>query len=309
MATILQDPFLDPQKTGEGGCTHELDMSQPGSGPKKLDTTVPPKAKPVLSEIKVNGVLVPEEEILNEAQHHPAETPGEAVLMAARALVVRELLLQEAAKLNLEPAPQTDNTGAEETRHDALIRQLMESEIVTPVTSNDERQRYYEANRSAFSSEAIYEARHILLAVKSESEQPKAREIAQSLIGQLQAKPELFGPLALEHSDCPSRESGGNLGQLTRGSTVAEFEKTLDRMEPGQLWPEPVQSRFGYHIIQLDRKIPGKPLPFEAVEERIGAWLEASSWSRAVSQYISILAGKATIEGIEFDAASSPLVQ
>ena len=40
------------------------------------DTRVPPKARPVLKEISVNGVAVPEQDILAEAQHHPAENPG-----------------------------------------------------------------------------------------------------------------------------------------------------------------------------------------------------------------------------------------
>ena len=58
------------------------------------DTKIPPKARPVLSEVSVNGVLIPETEILAEAQNHPAENPGMAAAAAARALVVKELLLQ-----------------------------------------------------------------------------------------------------------------------------------------------------------------------------------------------------------------------
>ena len=45
------------------------------------------------------------------------------------------------------------------------------------------------------------------------------------------------------------------------------------------------------------------------VSDRIAAWLEASTWSKAVSQYISILAGKADIRGISLGVAEGPLVQ
>ena len=73
--------------------------------------------------------------------------------------------------------------------------------------------------------------------------------------------------------------------------------------------PEPVATRFGYHVIQLDRVIAGRRLPFEVVERRIAGFLEASSWSRAVSQYVGILAGRAEIKGVELAGSTGALVQ
>jgi peptidyl-prolyl cis-trans isomerase C len=55
------------------------------------------------------------------------------------------------------------------------------------------------------------------------------------------------------------------VGQLTRGSTVPEFEGALETMREGEMLAEPVESRFGLHIILLERKIPGERLPFELV--------------------------------------------
>ena len=121
--------------------------------------------------------------------------------------------------------------------------------------------------------------------------------------------PDGFSEMAVLHSDCPSKNTGGNLGQLGRGATVMEFERALATMEEGEITRSPVESRFGFHVIALDRKIEGRSLPFDMVEERIGAWLEASAWSRAVSQYIAILAGQASVTGISLDASESPLVQ
>ena len=80
-------------------------------------------------------------------------------------------------------------------------------------------------------------------------------------------------------------------------------------MVPGDTRPTIVESRFGVHLVRLERRTPGEALPFEAVHERIAAWLDAAAWSKAVSQYISILAGQADIRGIELGGAEGVLVQ
>jgi len=80
-------------------------------------------------------------------------------------------------------------------------------------------------------------------------------------------------------------------------------------MQPGEICPSLVRTRYGVHVLRLDRKIEGQTLPFEAVQGRIAAYLEESSWRRAVAQYISLLAGQARIEGFDLPAAASPLVQ
>ena len=83
----------------------------------------------------------------------------------------------------------------------------------------------------------------------------------------------------------------------------------MSTMREGGISAAPVESRFGFHVIALDRKVEGRQLPYEMVADRIAAWLEASAWSRAVSQYIAVLAGQADIRGISLDTAEGPLVQ
>ena len=313
MVTLLKDPFVKQTSTCGDGCgcddksSHPVEQSY--NGYVEPDTKIPPKAKSVLTEISVNNVRIEEAQVLAEAQQHSAKSPGEALLLAARALIIRELLLQEARALSIDPIPQTSGDGSVETAEDALIRQLVDQEIATPVSDEEVRRRYYDLHIHRFKSETIYEARHILLAKRKDDGPDSNGELALTLIRELERKPYLFAKLAEEYSDCPSKKEGGNLGQLNIDSTVPEFETVLEKMEPGQIWPEPVESRFGRHIIHLVNKIPGETLPFDYVEEKIGAWLEASSWSKAVSQYISILAGKAVITGIDLDGSSSPLVQ
>lgn len=275
------------------------------------DTRVPPKARPVLDAVSVNGVEIAESEILAEAQNHPAENPGAALLAAARALAVRELLLQRAVELNLVLAPERNADGRRETDEDAAIRMLIEREVAVPSATAEECLRFYENNRAKFRSEPIFEASHILFAAdpSDRSGRDAARGDAERLAVVLLEHPSEFATMARTHSACPSAAQGGNLGQLTRGSTVAEFERALARMEEGQITPVPVESRFGFHIIRLERRIDGEQLPFDFVRDRIAGWLEASTWAKAVSQFISILAADATITGIDVLDADGPLMQ
>lgn len=305
MATLYQNPSLkrlsaDPAKPETGY-----------DGYIEPDTTIPPKSRPVLSEISVNGISIPEAEVLAEAQNHPADTPGAALIAAARALAVRELLLQEARRLGVDPSPDADANGRKETPEDAAIRLLIEHEVSAPSASEEECHRFYENNAARFRSKPIWEARHILLAASpaDQSARNAARAEAEALIAHLAERPEDFPIQAAEHSACPSREQGGNLGQLTPGSTVAEFERAVETLREGELLMHPVETRFGFHVLFLERKIEGALLPFEQVAGRIAGWLEAASWSKAVAQYIAVLAGRAEIKGIDLSSAQGPLVQ
>jgi peptidyl-prolyl cis-trans isomerase C len=62
-------------------------------------------------------------------------------------------------------------------------------------------------------------------------------------------------------------------------------------------------------VLQLDRRIEGKTLPFETVQAKIAAYLEERVWRQAVRQYIELLVGNARIIGLDLRGASSPLVQ
>lgn len=279
---------------------------------QELDTRIPPKAKPVFSAVSVNGRTIDEADILAEAQHHPASNPGEALAAAARALVVRELLVQEAHRLGIDAEQGLrDAEGRSETPDEAAIRLLVEREVDVPAATDEECRRYYANNPAQFRSDAIYEVRHILFAARADDKPARAaaRAEAERLVAVLENHPGEFAALARALSDCPSREQGGNLGQIGPGSTVPEFERALDRAAATGLLPAPVESRFGFHVVSLDRRIPGEALPFDIVRERVAAWLEAASWSKAVAHYIAVLAGKAEISGIDIGSAEGPLIQ
>lgn len=261
--------------------------------------------------VRVNGVTVSRTSIAREVQNHTASSPAEAWTLAARALVVRELLLQEARRIGIEPMPEVDAAGRSETDEEALVRMLVTREVSAPEPAEDECRRVFEANRARFRSPTLYEVRHILLAAnpRDEAARAEAQERADVILSQLEASPGQFADLAALHSACPSGATGGHLGQIGPGQTVPEFEAALDLLPVGRIAPQPVVTRYGLHVVHVDRRIEGAALPFELTKTAIAQWLSERVRRTAIRQYISLLAGRARIEGLDLAASASPLVQ
>jgi peptidyl-prolyl cis-trans isomerase C len=261
----------------------------------------------------VNGVEISEHAIGAELQYHPAGSIEAARKAATRALVVRELLLQAAARHGIDrpDPPESGQADEHETDDEALIRTLIAREVRTPEPDEASCRRFYQQNLKRFRSPDLFEAAHMLFPADPAGAEASARAKCQAtaVLREVLAAPERFAALARELSACPSGAQGGNLGQISRGQTVPEFETFLCNLEPGQICPVAVKTRFGYHVLRLDRRIGGAQLPFEAVRERIAAYLREHVWRRAVSQYLQLLVGRAEIEGIELGGASTPLVQ
>lgn len=249
--------------------------------------------------ITVNGVEITDTAIYAEMQHHPAPSREAAEYSAKLALVAKELLLQEATRLNICDAD-------EEQRITALI----EREVQTPEPDEESCQRFFQANRQRFHSGNLFEASHILCAAPPDDAKARAeaRARAESAIVQLR-EGGAFTEVAAALSDCPSKQTGGSLGQIGPGQTVPEFEQALSRMGEGETSSQPAESRFGFHVIQLHKKIEGRPLEYEMVRDRIAAYLRENVQRRAISQYLSLLMGRATIEGMDLLGADAPLVQ
>lgn len=260
--------------------------------------------------VAVNDVVIANAEIAREAQNHAGASAKEAWEAAARALIVRELLAQRARALGLVPDPQSVD-GLRETGEEALIRALLETELRTPKADEAACRRYYAANPARFQSPALFEPRHILFQAAREdtAAYAVALERARAVLAEVLAAPERFDALARAHSACASAAEGGRLGQIRRGETTPEFEAALLALAAGETCREPVQTRYGVHVLRLDRKAPGQLLPFAAMRGRIARYLEESAWHRAVAQYVALLAGQASIMGFDMPGAPTPLVQ
>jgi peptidyl-prolyl cis-trans isomerase C len=173
-------------------------------------------------------------------------------------MVVRELILQQAAKDGLDKGPEI-----EEKLQDLKKRLIVESFLKKKVeaeskVSDEDMKKFYEQNKDKFKSGEQIKASHIL--VKSEKE-------AKDILAKLKSGGN-FEELAKKSSVDSSSAKGGDLGWFGKGSMVPVFEKAALALKEGQI-SDIVKSDFGFHIIKLTGKRPAGIRPFEEVKEQI----------------------------------------
>jgi len=251
-------------------------------------------------DVIVDGTIITAQEIAAEMHHHPAETPAASWKAAAKALVIRQLLENAAAAQGLDPR--------EEDSFDTLLF----GAVTMPEVDEEAARQWYADHPERFGTPELWEASHILIAADPEDEEvfARARRQAEAILAKVQADPQQFPALARLHSDCPSRGTGGHLGQLARGTAMPELTTPLARLHNGEIYPAVVTSRTGMHVLQLHAHTPAALPPFEDIASRVAADLRAQSWQEGVRDYIAALASRARIEGFAFERApAAPMVQ
>jgi peptidyl-prolyl cis-trans isomerase C len=225
-------------------------------------------------------------------QYHPAESIEEAQFKASRSLIIDELFRQRAVELNL--------ISQQESLSDEVVDKVLAADLSLPSATEKDCRVYYQANRDKFKTFPLVAARHILLKAAPDdfNARDEMRELAVQIIDQLQQDPSRFSELAQQYSACPSKEMGGELGQISKGQTVPEFETQLQRNGQG-LVTFPIETRYGIHIVWIDQKIEGKQLTFDMVKERIENYLNEKVRRKAIAQYIAQRINEADIEGID----------
>lgn len=150
----------------------------------------------------------------------------------------------------------------------------------------EEIRAYFELNKASFKKPHV-NASHIL--VKSEEE-------AHSIYEQLQDDPSLFETLAQEKSTCPSgKKNGGNLGDFTKGQMVEEFENAVFKMQEGEISP-PVYTKFGYHIIKMNKLHSIEESSYETAAPEIAKELERQHRLAAYQEALEELKKKHPVE-------------
>jgi len=198
---------------------------------------------------------------------------------------------------------------ADDATVSAGIEQLLECEVSTPSPTEEECRRFYAAHVGEFRGGDLVCARHILFQITPGCNVGLVRAEAERTLAQLLAAPDDFEACALTLSNCPSGRQGGHLGQISRGDTAPEFERALFRLDPIGILRELVKTCHGFHIVAVDRRIPGATLPFGVVRNRVAERLKASVEEQALRQYVSMLVGQAKVTGLDLQSATSPLVQ
>ena len=258
---------------------------------------------PVSVVARINGVA------LNRA----AEGLG---LEALRQRACTELLRQAAigegllAADDAAPVEGVISEAASQAIDDWLARELQ-----LPEPSVEACQRHHAAHKARYRTGERVQLRHILFAVTPGMDVVALRNRAEACLldvrchdGQAQASAG-FGRSARELSNCPSGEQGGDLGWLTPADCAPEFARELfGKPEVGVL-PRLVHSRFGLHVVEVLAREGGVAQDFEAVQGAVTMALRQQAWVTALRHCLQVLAGQAVIEGIELDAADTPLVQ
>jgi peptidyl-prolyl cis-trans isomerase SurA len=140
------------------------------------------------------------------------------------------------------------------------VRKLREDgKIVQANVTDAEVEDAYERNKATLPKrEASIAWRQIIVAPHpSPAAKERARAKAESLLVELRTGGDFEKLAKRESMDPGSKENGGDLGWNRRGRMVAEFDRWMFALPPGQLSPV-IETPFGYHIIRVDRVQPGE---------------------------------------------------
>lgn len=204
---------------------------------------------------------------------------------------VRERLLARAAQIGmLEGRAPTEVSFASREAEDEVIERLLETEVPDPDPADEECRRYYEQNPRRFTAGELVEASHILFAMTPRVPPERLRAKAAEVHAMASRDPTRFAELAREYSNCPSSAQDGALGQLGRGDMVPEFEQGLLESELLGVLPDLLTTRFGFHVVLVARRIPGRLLPYEEARNEVTAFLRQRAAERAIGEYVRSLA-------------------
>lgn len=213
----------------------------------------------------VNGNTITTGDYAREVKNLPeylkamADTPqGRKEMLDT--MVIRELILQQAAKDGLDKGPEIEEKLLDLKKRiivEAFLKKKVESDAQV---SDAELKKFYDKNIDKFKSGEQIRASHIL--VKTEKE-------AKDVQAQLKAGAP-FEEVAKKSSVDSSAAKGGDLGWFGKGAMVPAFEKVALALKEGEV-SGIVKTDFGFHIIKLTGKRAAGVRPFDEVKDQIKA--------------------------------------
>lgn len=172
-------------------------------------------------------------------------------------LINRELVMREAKKKGLDKDA-TVKASMELNAQTVLVRAYMQDYVRANPPSDDQLKKDYEAIRATLGNKE-YRARHILVDKEDE---------AKEIITQLQ-KGEKFDKLAERSKDPGSKDKGGDLDWASPVNFAKPFSDAMVALQKGKFTPTPVQTQFGWHVIQLDDVRDTKAPSFDEVKPNL----------------------------------------
>lgn len=220
-----------------------------------------------------------DELLLSLGQRGQAYNNPEGRKIALNQVIGNKLLLLD-AKRNLYEAEAAFREQLNRLKDSLLISYAGEKVLSAVNVTEAEAKEYYESNKDKFVTGETVNASHILVDTEE-----KALEIYE----EIKSGKKSFEDAAKEYSSCPSKESGGNLGDFGRGQMVPEFDTAVFEMEVGAITDKPVKTQFGYHLIKLNAKNESKEADYSEIKDEIKAALLSEKRRKAYESKINQL--------------------
>jgi len=190
----------------------------------------------------------------------------------------------------------------QQLRHDIgqniKIKTLMKRQMgEVKEVGEEEIAAYYRENTDRFKMPERVKASHILISV-SANDSPEERAKKKKMLSGLRKEIEKgadFEQLAREHSSCPSKSKGGDLGYFEKGRMAKPFEDAAFSLKVGEV-SDVVETTFGYHLIKVADHQTAGVVPLEEVGDKIGAFLTNQNMEELIKEYLGTLRSTAKIE-------------
>jgi peptidyl-prolyl cis-trans isomerase C len=194
------------------------------------------------------------------------------------ALVMREILSQEALKKGLDKDPQLQ-TQLDMAKQEFLIRAYFDDFLKNNAVTEDEMKAEYERVKKEQAGDGErkeYKARHIL--IKNEKQ-------AKAALAQInKANGKNFAQLAKTKSeDSGSKNDGGALDWSDGSNFVKEFSEAMMKLKKGEYTKNLVKSQYGYHIIMLDDIRDIQFPEFDQIKERLQQQMMTQKRDKAIA--------------------------
>jgi parvulin-like peptidyl-prolyl isomerase len=163
-----------------------------------------------------------------------------------------------------------------------------------PAPTKNAIRDFYEQNKEHLRTPEQIRVAHIVKHIDGRTDAETAREMIQKAYEELK-NGAVFETLAARYSDCP--ENGGDLGYITRGQMVEEFEDVVFNLDVNET-SDIFQTRFGFHIAKVYDRKPSAIAELKDVEEQIIAALKEKMSDEAVERFVDELKSTAQIEDV-----------
>jgi len=256
-----------------------LSLAVPASAQVGKDGAPAAATKPVT----VNGKPIPKSRLefivkQRAAQGQPDNAQTRSQIMDN--LISQEVVAQEAERVGIAKTADV-RAQLDLARQQVLVQAAVQQHLKAhPIKDEELLSEYNKVKASR--GEKEYKARHILVDKESE-----AKEVVVQL-----KKGAKFEELAKQSKDPGSKDRGGDLDWNPPTTFVKPFADALTKLEKGKYTEAPIQTQYGWHVIQLDDVRSAQFPPFDSVKQQIHNMLQ----EREVQKYVGDLRAKAKIQ-------------